>query len=112
MLPGAHCYAFFLGEQQFNELSNKNISTFYLTDYLANHFEALIIKGMKLDYYPELRSMMFGSYTQLVYLAQTNNIEYNKKAELAACYLGVKYERIYTGMNNLYSHIEKLNNNL
>ena len=92
-LPGAHCYAFFAGLEAFDEMADEALGTFYLTDFLAQHFERLIIKGMKLDQYPELKPMMFGNYTRLVYLSQTHNEKLHSAAQKAADYLGVAYEQ-------------------
>ena len=55
-LPGAHCYSFYAGEQRFAELAEQNLGTFYLTDFLVEHFDRLIIRGLRLDEHPELRA--------------------------------------------------------
>ena len=52
-LAGAHCYGFFAGNQAFEEMHEEEPGTYYLTDFLARHFDALVIRGMKLDRYPE-----------------------------------------------------------
>ncbi|MDH3848980.1 MAG: DUF1638 domain-containing protein, partial [Gammaproteobacteria bacterium] len=38
-LPGAHCYQLFAGSRRFSLLSSAEPGTFYLTDFLARHFE-------------------------------------------------------------------------
>ena len=53
-LPGAHCYEFFAGASLFAELHDAEPGTFYLTDFLAKHFEALVWEGLGLDRHPEL----------------------------------------------------------
>ena len=45
-LPGAHCYSFYAGEQRFNDLANQELGTFYLTDFLVEHFERLVVRGL------------------------------------------------------------------
>ena len=40
-LPGAHCYEFFATSPVFTELHEAELGTFYLTDFLARHFEPL-----------------------------------------------------------------------
>ena len=40
-------------------------ATFYLTDFLARHFDALVIRGLGLDRHPELLPQYFGNYTRL-----------------------------------------------
>jgi len=105
-LPGAHCYAFFAGIDAFDEMAEEAIGTFYLTDFLAQHFERLIIKGMKLDQHPELKPMMFGNYTRLVYLSQTDNETLRAAAQKAADYLEVEYEHRHTGYGLLESGLQ------
>ena len=47
-LPGAHCYEFFAGSQLFAQLHDAQPGTFYLTDFLAKHFRALVWEGLGL----------------------------------------------------------------
>ena len=96
-LPGAHCYSFFAGENTFNALAEAEVGTFYLTDYLAKNFERLIVKGFGMDRHPELKEMYFGNYKKLVYLAQLDDAQTDAKAEQAAAWLNLKYQRIHTG---------------
>jgi hypothetical protein len=105
-LPGAHCYAFFAGIEAFDEMAEEALGTFYLTDFLAQHFERLIIRGMKLDKHPELKPMMFGNYTRLVYLSQIHNEKLHIAAKKAADYLGVAYEHKHTGYGLLESGLQ------
>ena len=53
-LPGAHCYEVFAGSALFAELDDAEPGTFFLTDFLARHFEALVWQGLGLDRHPEL----------------------------------------------------------
>jgi hypothetical protein len=48
-LPGAHCYEVFAGAATFAALADAEPGTFYLTDYLARHFDALVVSGLGLD---------------------------------------------------------------
>ena len=105
-LPGAHCYAFFAGIEAFDEMAEEALGTFYLTDFLAQHFDRLIIKGMKLDKHPELKPMMFGNYTRLVYLSQVHNEKLHIAAKKAAEYLDVEYEHRHTGYGLLESGLQ------
>ena len=100
-LAGPHCYAFFAGQKEFDALHEAEPGTFYLTDYLARHFETLVVKGMKLDRHPELLSMMFGNYTRLVYLAQIDDPALDAAAQAAAERLGLAYEKRRTGYGEL-----------
>lgn len=100
-IGGPHCYAFFAGQTDFEELAEQELGTFYLTDYLARHFDTLVVKGMGLDKYPGMIEMMFGNYTRLVYLAQTDDPVIDAKAEQAAAKLGLTYKRVRTGYGEL-----------
>jgi hypothetical protein len=74
---------------------------FYLTDFLVRQFDAFVWKPMGLDRHPELRDMLFGNYTTLVYLAQTENPELDRLAEAAAQRLGLDFVRRFTGYGDL-----------
>jgi len=69
-LPGAHCYSFYATEERFSELAEQELGTFYLTDFLVEHFDRIMIKGLKLDRHPELRDQYFANYTRVIYLSQ------------------------------------------
>ncbi|CAI8403347.1 MAG: Uncharacterised protein [Acidimicrobiales bacterium AG-410-I20] len=107
-LPGAHCYEFFAGSEQFSEIQDSEIGTFYLTDFLTRHFDRLVIQALWLDKHPELLSDYFGSYTRLVYLAQTDDPEIERKAQEAAQRLGLTFKIVKTGYGELGSNIVKL----
>lgn len=100
-IGGPHCYSFYAGEGTFEALHEEELGSFYLTDYLARHFETLIIKGMGLDRFPELMETYFGNYRRLVYLAQTEDAELVDKAKAAAARLGLDYEYRLTGYGEL-----------
>lgn len=103
MMAGPHCYSFFAGADAFNIVAEEELGTFYLTDYLARHFETLIVKGMGLDKYPGMRDMMFGNYKRVVYFAQVEDPEVDRLAEAAAKRLGLSYEKRVTGYGELAS---------
>jgi len=105
-LPGAHCYSFFAGEQRFKEISEQELGSFYLTDFLAKHFERLVIKGLKLDQHPELRDQYFGSYTRVVYLSQEDNPSVRSLAKNAALFLGLDFEHEHCGYGDLQTGLE------
>jgi hypothetical protein len=107
-LPGAHCYGFLAGNEAWEAMHEDEPATFYLTDFLARHFEALVIRGLGLDRHPELLPMMFGNYRRLVYLAQTDDADLDRRAEGAAAYLGLAYERRRTGYGDLRPSLERV----
>lgn len=100
-LPGAHCYQFFAGRDRFDAMHGDDPTAFYLTDYLAKHFQRLIMGGLGIEAHPELADMYFGNYTKLIYLAQTDNTEIEAKAQQAATDLGLEYHRVDTGYGEL-----------
>ncbi|MCP4073045.1 MAG: DUF1638 domain-containing protein [Hyphomicrobiales bacterium] len=100
-IKGPHCFSFYIGNQQFIDRDGDFVTTFFMTDFLARHFENFLIKPLGLDRRPELRDIYFSNYSRVLYLAQTDDRELDKKAEEAAKYLGLKYERISTGYGDL-----------
>jgi hypothetical protein len=102
-LPGAHCYEFFAGAPRFAALADAEPGTFYLTDFLAQHFERFVIKPLKLDTHPELRDSYFGNYCRLIFLSQTQSAELLQLANEAADRLGLSFEHIHCGFGELES---------
>ena len=100
-LPGAHCYGFLAGNDAWDAMQEEEPGTFYVTDFLARHFDALVVRGLRLDTHPELLPLMFGNYRRLVYLAQTDDRALDRRAEAAAAFLGLEYERVRTGYGEL-----------
>ena len=100
-LPGAHCYEFFTGSAEFSELTEAELGTFYLTDFLTRHFDRLIKKGLGLDRHPELMSDYFGNYRRLVYLSQTKSAQLEAQARAHADYLGLDYMHQHTGLSRV-----------
>ena len=100
-INGPHCYAFFSGNATFAKVAEDEITAFYLTDYLARHFDKLMWQGLGLDRHPELLPLYFGNYTKVVYLAQTEDAALQDKARAAAAQLGLDYEFRFTGYGEL-----------
>lgn len=100
-LPGAHCYDFLAGNETFARLHDEEPGTFYLTDFLARHFDRLVIEVLGIDRHPELLPIYFGNYQRLVYLAQTDDDELTELARRAADRLGLRFERMHTGMGEM-----------
>lgn len=107
-IAGPHCYSFFDGNDAFLEREEAGeITSFYLTDFLARQFDTLIWKGFGLDRHPDLLPMMFGNYEKVIYLAQTDDPALDAKAEEAAAKLGLAYERRFTGYGDLAAFMER-----
>jgi hypothetical protein len=100
-LPGAHCYGFLTGNAAWEKLHDAEPATFYLTDFLARHFEALVIRGLGLDRHPELLPQYFGNYRRVLYLSQTSDDDLRARARAAAERLGLAYEERRTGYGDL-----------
>jgi len=96
-LPGAHCYEFFAGSARFAELHEAEPGTFYLTDFLAKHFDALVWQGLGLDRHPSLLPVYFGNYRRLILLSQTADPAIVAGASAAAERLGLTFEHEATG---------------
>ena len=100
-ISGAHCYGFFAGTADFDALMDEEPGTFFLTDYLVRHFDRLVIKGLGLDRFPQLRDDYFRHYRRVVYLAQFADAGLQAKAEKVAARLGLAFEMRLTGLGGL-----------
>ena len=107
-LSGSHCYEFFAGRENFANIQENNIGSFYLTDFLVKHFERLVIKALWIDKHPELLNEYFGNYTQVVYLAQTDDPKLEELAREAAKKLGLELVIKKTGYGDLEPEIISL----
>ena len=106
-LPHQHCYEFFAGTPKFEAIVDAELGSFFLTDFLARHFERLVIEGLGLDRFPQLRDDYFGHYTRLVYLAQTDDPAITRMAEAGALRLGLAFERRHTGLGGLETFLSE-----
>jgi hypothetical protein len=100
-LPDAHCYELFAGPDAFAALHDAEPGTFYLTDFLARHFDALVWSALGLDRHPELRDAYFGHYRRVVYLSQAPDDAVLTTARAAADRLGLAFEHRPTGRAHL-----------
>ena len=105
-IEGAHCYAFYAGGEVFSALAEEESGTFYLTDFLVRHFDALVIRGLGLDQFPDLRDDYFGNYRRVVHLAQFDDPDLEAKARAAAERLSLAYERRFTGLDGIRAFLD------
>jgi hypothetical protein len=105
-IEGAHCYAFYAGGEAFSRLAEEELGTFYLTDFLVRHFDALVIRGLGLDRFPQLRDDYFGNYRRVVHLAQFDDPDLAVKAKAAADRLGLAYVRRFTGLHGIRAFLD------
>ena len=102
-IEGPHCYSFFNGNDDFERRGDEDMTAFFLTDYLARHFDKLIWQGLGLDRHPDMPGMVFEHYERIIYLAQTEDEELQRLARAAADRLGLVYEYRFTGYGDLAS---------
>ena len=107
-LPGSHCYDFYLAPGRFDALQEEEPGTFYLTDYLATHFDRLIFDGLGIERHPELFELYFANYERVVYLAQTGTGKTMAAAVSAAGRLGLPLTTIDAGWGQLGDRVAQL----
>ena len=100
-IPGAHCYEFFATGPVFAALAEAEPGTFYLTDFLLQQFDRLVIRGLGLDRHPELFELYFRNYRKLVYLAQAPDANRQAHAQSIAGRMGWTFEFRETGYGTL-----------
>lgn len=101
-IEGPHCYAFHAGAPTFDALMEEEIGSFFLTDYLARHFDRLVWRGLGLDRHPELLPVLFGHYRRVVHLVQQPDPAVAAKARVAAARLGLGLVTRETGLTGLH----------
>lgn len=106
-IDGPHCYEFF-GGAAFTQHNEAHLGTFYLTDFLARHFDGLVWKGLGLDRHPQLRDLYFGNYTHLLYLQQSSEQDETARAQAAAAKMGLTYKQIFTDLDVLEERLATL----
>ena len=107
-IEGAHCYEFFAGTKEYQEIVEQELGSFFLTDYLVRNFERLVIKGLGLDRFPELFDDYFKHYKKMVYLAQTENPELQALAQKHSDAFGLTYEYRFVGIQGLSPVLESI----
>jgi len=100
-LPGPHCYEVFAGAAEFAALHDDEPGTFFLTDFLARHFDALVWQSLGLDRHPQLRDAYFGNYRRVVLLSQSADDGVVDAGRRAAALLGLAFEHRHVGRRGL-----------
>lgn len=106
---GPHCFEMY-ANGSFEQLMHEALGTFFLTDYLVQSFDHLVLESLGLDKYPELRDDYFQHYTRCVYLAQTENAELRARAHWAAEQIGLPLEIRQVGYGALETRLVELMN--
>ena len=106
-IAGPHCYEMYAAAA-FDELARAESGAFFLTDFLVREFDALVIRGLGLDRFPQLRDDYFGHYQRVVYLAQREDSALRAIALEAASRLSLPLEVRFTGYGALESRLVEL----
>lgn len=107
-IEGPHCFAFYQGMHRFAEVEDRDLTAFYFTDFLVRNFRTFFIEPLGLDRHPELKTDYFGNYERVVYLAQTDDPALDRQAAEAASWLGLAYERRFTGYGDLQTALRAM----
>ncbi len=106
-VAGPHCYEMY-ANGTYDSLMAEAPGTFFLTDYLVQSFDHLVLEGLGIDRHPELRQDYFANYTRVVYLAQREDPELQERAKWAADSLGLPLEVRRTGYGKLETRLMEL----
>ena len=89
-------------------MAEQEPGTFYLTDFLALHFDRFVMEPLKIYEHPELLDMYFGNYTRVVYLSQLQDEGLLEAARDAARQLNLAFEHVHCGYGELEFGIDHL----
>lgn len=65
--PGESCYEMLLGSRH-DSLLGETPGTYFLTDYLVEHFQELVVEGLGMDRHLKLKSLFFRNYRRAVHI--------------------------------------------
>lgn len=97
---GPHCYEMYGGER-FAQTLKDEPGTFILTDFLVRAWEKLVVRGLKIDRHPKLKSLLFREYRQLVYFSQEEDEQLVAKAHAIAAWLELPLRIEHVGYGDL-----------
>ena len=101
---GPHCYEMYGGDD-FRKSVKDVPGTYILTDYLIHAWDKLIIRGLKLDKHPKLKTLMFAHYKRMIYYSQEQNEKLNEKARAIADDLGLELIVKHVGYGDLETRL-------
>jgi hypothetical protein len=106
-IAGPHCYEMY-ADGTFESLMAEAPGTYFLTDYLVQSFDHLVLERLGINKHPVLRDEYFRNYTRVVYLAQRDDPALLARARWAAESLGLPLEVRKTGYGKLESRLKEL----
>lgn len=107
-IAGPHCYEMY-ANGTYEKIMEQDPGTFFLTDYLVQSFDHLVLEGLGILKHPELRDEYFRNYNRVVYLAQRDDPALEDRARWAADSLDLPLEIHRTGYGQLEGRlVEKL----
>lgn len=104
---GPHCYEMY-ANGKFDQIMAEAPGTYFLTDYLVQSFDHLVIEGLGIDEHPELLKDYFRNYTRVIYLAQRDDPDLVQRAYWAAEQLHLPLVVMKAGYGHLESRLEEL----
>ena len=110
-IAGPHCFEQYGGERH-DQIMRDTPGTYFLTDFLARHFDQLVWRGLGLDRFPQLRDDYFGHYKQIVFFAQTADADLLQHAYRAAERLNLPLRVEYLGYGALETRLLALLNSV
>jgi hypothetical protein len=97
---GPHCYAM-LGGEAYEAIAAEHPGTYFITPWLVRNFDRVVVRGLGLDAHPELVSVYFGNYTDLVYLRRAPDVALERRAAEIAEALGLPLSIHEAGITEL-----------
>lgn len=101
---GPHCYEMYGGED-FRKSVKEIPGTYILTDYLIHAWDKLIIRGLKLDQHPKLKTLMFAHYKRMIYYSQEQDEKLIEKAQVIADDLDLELIVKHVGYGDLETRL-------
>jgi len=101
---GPHCYEMYGGED-FRKSVKEVPGTYILTDYLIHAWAKLIVRGLKLDQHPKLKTLMFAHYKRMIYYSQEKNEKLIEKAQAIADDLSLELIVRHVGYGDLETRL-------
>jgi hypothetical protein len=107
-LPGLHCYDLTAGSGVVADLLRDEPGTYFLTDFLIQTFERLVVVELGLDRHPELVVDYFAHYRRIVWLAERPTPVLEARARSIATLLDLDLEVRRVGRRPLSGALGRL----